>query len=324
MSLKAANGKYVSTADPADALTVQSVFVGDTELFEWLRLPNGDVALRAVGGGGQLIQRNSTVNLLYPSADNGLNAAANFVIVNTPGGIPAPLIGNPFYGAPLTVPGLIQAEDFDFGGEGQGYHDNDAGNNGGKYRTLDDVDIESSIEPGGGYNVGWLGAGEWMAYTIDVDAANSGDYRLTTRVATQNSGGAFSVEFDGINRTGDLAVPNTGGWQNWTDVTTTVTLDPGVQMMRFLRAGNAEFNVNNFTLTKVGDYDFNGVVDGADLLAWQRTDGKSAGLNGWQKNYGSQSNRLAATAVIPEPATSTLAPLLGLTAQLICRDRLVF
>jgi hypothetical protein len=178
------------------------------------------------------------------------------------------LIGNPYYGTPQLVPGVIQAEDFDLGGDGGGYFDTTTGNIGGQYRTLEDVDIESSTDSGGGHNVGWIDAGEWLEYTIDVASAVSGDYLLTTRVASQNTGGAFYVEFDGINETGTLPVPNTGGWQNWTDVSTTVTLDRGVQIMRFFRAGNAEFNVNYFTLTALlldCDFSGDGLCDVTDL-----------------------------------------------------------
>ena len=280
VSLRAANGLYVSTAGEGDSLTAFKATVGETEKFEWLRLPNGDVALRAYGGGGHLIQRDANSDLLFPNGDNGRDAGANFVIVNSPGTTPPPLIGNPYYGTPQPAPGTIQAEDFDFGGEGQGYHDTTTGNIGGKYRTLEDVDIERTTDAGGGFNVGWLGAGEWMEYTIDVPSVGSGDYLLTTRVATPNSGGAFYVAFDGVNETGTLTVPNTGGWQNWTDVSTNITLDPGVQIMRFIRAGNAEFNVNFFTLALLQECDFSGdgLCDVTDLDQMQSLGPIAAGI----------------------------------------------
>ena len=322
IALKAANGKYVSTTGTGDTLTANKHTIGKTEKFEFHRLANGDIALRAYGGGGHLIQRDLATGLLYPSADNSRDVATNFVIVTSPGSTPAPLIGNPFHGMPLAVPGVIQAEDFDLGGEGRGYHDTNTDNQGGSYRTLEGVDIEATSDTGGGYNVGWLGAGEWLEYAIEVPFAG-GDYVLTARVATQNFGGAFHVEFDGINETGTLLVPNTDGWQNWTDVTTTISLDPGVQIMRFLRAGNSEFNLNHFALTKVGDYDFDGDVDGADFLVWQRTDGTTAGLIDWQNNYGTASSLLAATAAVPEPRSVVLVLLLGMTVQSVRRDRLV-
>ncbi|MFP5039828.1 right-handed parallel beta-helix repeat-containing protein [Parasediminibacterium sp. JCM 36343] len=56
-----------------------------------------------------------------------------------------------------TVPGQIEAENYDKGGEGISYHDTTFGNTGGQYR-FDDVDIQTCSE--GGYNVGWLSTGE--------------------------------------------------------------------------------------------------------------------------------------------------------------------
>ena len=61
------------------------------------------------------------------------------------------------------------------------FHDNDAANQGGQYRTTA-VDIEATTDSGGGYNVGWFDAGEWLEYTVNVPSA--GDYTLTARVAT--------------------------------------------------------------------------------------------------------------------------------------------
>ncbi len=49
----------------------------------------------------------------------------------------------PFGGTPWSIPGTIQAEDFDDGGEGLAYLDTSAGNTGGQYRSTD-VDIEAT------------------------------------------------------------------------------------------------------------------------------------------------------------------------------------
>jgi len=67
--------------------------------------------------------------------------------------------GTPYTGSPAAVPGTIQAEDFDNGGEGVGYHDSGPNNAGGAYRS-GGVDIEAAA--GGGYDVGWVSAGEGL------------------------------------------------------------------------------------------------------------------------------------------------------------------
>ena len=134
-------------------------------------------------------------------------------------------------GTPIALPGRIEAEAFDNGGANVGYRDTTPGNTGAEFRTSD-VDIETTANAGGGYNVGWMKAGEWLNYTVTVPAA--GSYTLRVRVAANDTGGTFHVESHGINRTGTLAVPNTGGWQAWTTLSTTVTLPAGQQTLRFV------------------------------------------------------------------------------------------
>jgi hypothetical protein len=64
----------------------------------------------------------------------------------TPTGAPTPTPtpgndGNPYGGTARAVPGTVQAEDFNNGGENVAYHDLDAANNGNTYRTSEGVDI---------------------------------------------------------------------------------------------------------------------------------------------------------------------------------------
>jgi hypothetical protein len=146
-----------------------------------------------------------------------------------------------FPGSPFALPTRIQAEDFDVGGAGVAYQDTDPGNNGGQYRPAEDVDIETCYDSGGGYNVGWIDAGEWLEYTIDVPEA--GGYTINARVSSLLGGGSFRLEFDGVDRTGDVVVPATSGWQTWTSVSATAALPAGQQVMRLV-ATAAGFNVN--------------------------------------------------------------------------------
>lgn len=139
----------------------------------------------------------------------------------------------PFGGNPAAVPGRVQAENFDEGGEGVAYHDTTAGNSGGQHRPASDVDIEGTTDTGGGFNVGWITAPEWLEYTVNV--ATTGNYTLNARVGSIGDGGRFHVEVDtGGNVTGSLTVPNTGGWQNWTTVSHSgIHLTAGQHVIRF-------------------------------------------------------------------------------------------
>ena len=147
---------------------------------------------------------------------------------------------SPFRGSPATVPGTIQSEDFDAGGEAIAYHDTSPTNDGGGYRQTG-VDIQAASE--GGWNVGWIAAGEWLAYTVDV--TSTGPYLLEARVASPDPGGTFHIEAGGQNITGALTVPNTGGWQTWTTVSKWVTLSAGRQVLRVVFDANGQSAVGN-------------------------------------------------------------------------------
>jgi len=156
----------------------------------------------------------------------------NYIRVSSGGG-GGPVTSTPFGGTPAPVPGTIQAENFDEGGSGVAYADTSVANQGGKYRTSDSVDIESTSDGGGGYDVGWMSPGEWLKYTVNVTTADT--YDMEFRLASAGGGGTFHLEIDGVNVTGPLSVPNTGGWQSWTTVKKTgVNLNAGSQVWRFV------------------------------------------------------------------------------------------
>src|SRR5439155_123923 len=111
----------------------------------------------------------------------------------------------PYTGTPYPIPGTIQAENYDKGGEGVAYHDTDTINSGGQYRT-DGVDIEATTDTNAGYDVGWTQAGEWLNYTVNVQA--SGTYTLNVRVAASGQGGTFHFTLDGTSLGSEFTVPS--------------------------------------------------------------------------------------------------------------------
>ena len=174
-----------------------------------------------------------------------------------------------FGGTARSLPGGVQAEDFDTGGNGVGYYDHTPGNQGGVYRSTD-VDIATTSS--GGYAVGWIGAGEWLRYTVSV--ASSGQYNVNLRVASNGSGGTFHIEFNGQDKTGAIRVPNTGGWNTYQTVTATASLEAGVQAMRVV-------------------FDSNGSTGGVGNLSYMEfTQGGSSGGGGGGGDSGSGGGRL--------------------------------
>jgi len=113
------------------------------------------------------------------------------------------------------VPGRVEAERFDEGGEGTAYHDLSAANEGGQFRATG-VDIEATADTGGGYNVGWIFPGEWLTFTIS--AATGGTFDVLARVASPGTGGTFTLSIDGAAVPGAFQIPATGGWQRWVTI----------------------------------------------------------------------------------------------------------
>jgi beta-glucanase (GH16 family) len=135
------------------------------------------------------------------------------------------------------VPGTVQTENFNMGGEGVAYHDVDAANQGGGYRPVESVDLEATSDVGGGFDLGWLQAGEWMDYTIVATASQS--YTFSARVASNGTGGQFHVEVDGVPVTGSLTIPNTGGWQKWTTIASDAfDLTAGTHVLKLVMDSN--------------------------------------------------------------------------------------
>jgi hypothetical protein len=155
----------------------------------------------------------------------------------------------PYGGTAWPIPGKIEAENYDNGGEGAAYHDLTATNTQGQYRTAEGVDIESCTE--GGNDVGEIQAGEWLEYTVNI--AKAGAYTLQARVAAIAAGKTFHIELDGQNISGAITVPNTGAWQTFATVSvTTPALTAGTKVMRVVMDA-ASFNFNWFSFSAASE-----------------------------------------------------------------------
>lgn len=143
------------------------------------------------------------------------------------------------------IPGKLQCEYYDFGGEGIAYHDSDSVNSGSgrlnpsdgsylnEFRIREAVDIsytkfrEPAID-NNSFNftepekdqlyVGWTSPGEWTKYTINVEA--DGSYWLGM-MYTANQNGKISFSVNDVDRSGPIPVPSTYvpadtvGWRQW-------------------------------------------------------------------------------------------------------------
>ena len=180
-----------------------------------------------------------------------------------------------------TIPGKIQCEFYDNGGEGVAYHDMDNKNSGSgalnkgegylntfriheavdisytKYRDSVDNSPYSIVQPlKDQLYIGWTEPGEWTRYTVDV--LETGNYSIGT-MYTSNRGGSIMIRINTADSTGILNIPSTYNdkeplawrqWHHWNyiDSLATIHLHKGIQVITLtvVSQGNFNFDFLNF------------------------------------------------------------------------------
>lgn len=138
--------------------------------------------------------------------------------------------GQPSVPAPaISIPGTVQAE---------------------SYIKMSGIQTETTTDTGGGSDVGYIDAGDYIDYKVNVQTA--GSYTVQYRVASQSGGGSIQLKKDSTVMLATTAVPATGGWQTWTTITDSVVLGAGEQTLR-IQAPVGGYNINwlSFTSTSV-------------------------------------------------------------------------
>ena len=199
---------------------------------------------------------------------------------------PEPITRNPFKGK-IPLPGTLEAENFDRGGEGITYHDNDPGNNGGtNYRSGNDTGVDI-VTGNGGYAVGWTNGGEWIEYTMNVTKAGKYTYEAIISNGTGDNGG-FSISLVGndgkLTKLADVSVPSTAGnWENYQPVEGELlqNLEVGSQIFRItITAGNCNIDKIKFELKKDEPEPAYKVGDDITSLATAEWEGKTGDYGG--------------------------------------------
>ena len=164
----------------------------------------------------------------------------------------------PYGGTPAAIPGTVQAENYDTGGQGVAYNVTSTNGSDNGYRS-DGIDLEACTDTGGGVDLGWTAAGQWFRYTVNV--ASAGTYTATFRVANgATASGSFHIQnSSGTNLSGAVNVAVTGGWQTWTSVTANVTLPAGQQVLTVSQdTGNYNINYISFAAQSTGEAPYGG------------------------------------------------------------------
>ncbi len=149
---------------------------------------------------------------------------------------------------PALLPGRVQLQNFDRGGEGAAYHMLTPGNEGGELRN-EDVNISLCSDEGGGYQLSHITAGEWLCYTVNME--HNATCRVSLRVANSGKEASFHVYFNERDLTGKLTIPCTGGDDVWTYVHCDhIDLRQGEQVIRLL-ISDGTVQLNHLDITEI-------------------------------------------------------------------------
>ncbi|MCR8556839.1 carbohydrate-binding protein [Mucilaginibacter sp. BJC16-A38] len=191
--------------------------------------------------------------------------------------------GKPWQGKPQHIPGKIECEFYDLGGEGVAYHDSDSVNNGSgklnpangsylnEFRMKEGVDIsytKSHDIDNNPYSkvfpkmdqlyVGWTMPGEWINYTIKADRTAA--YRVGL-MYTANGDGIIALDLDGKAIAKNLKITSTHNdqdtvkwrqWHHWNkaDSLTTVRINKGIHMLTLHIVANGNMNFDYLEFKK--------------------------------------------------------------------------
>ncbi len=146
-----------------------------------------------------------------------------------------------------TLPGMIEVEDFDSGGEDFTYHDSDAEDEGNtRYRNDNGgVDI---VTGNNSYALGYTAAGEWTEYTVNVTKAGLYNYEAYVSSGLDGSGFSLALVQNGtLVPLARINVPKTGegSWDTYKAVMGTFTneIPEGQQIIR-LTINNPYCNID--------------------------------------------------------------------------------
>lgn len=184
------------------------------------------------------------------------------------------------------IPGRLQCEFFDSGGEGISYHDSDTINSGSgklnpsngtylnEFRKNEAVDISYTKfrDPpvdNSSYNfvepekdqlyVGWTSPGEWTKYTVKVK--EEGDYKLGL-MYTANQNGKISFSINDSDLTGPIPIhttyvaADTVAWRQWhhwnyIDSLAIIHLKKGIQLFTIHTVETGQMNYDFINIQRI-------------------------------------------------------------------------
>jgi len=210
--------------------------------FYWVGLRDGDwYSMTKRSGEGA----NTTLEIVNQSGVDRMQYSWTDTVVT------APAVQEPFggfdekgiaiAGTASAIPGKIEAENYDIGGNRVAYYDKDSENQGRNAYRKEGVDLvglgcsdEDRTKDCTGFVVGHTQAGEWVEYTVDVGKA--AQYNVTARVSSGMAGAGFMLFIDDKAVTDTIKIAQGPDWATYSEIeflTSEITAGKHVLKMQF-------------------------------------------------------------------------------------------
>lgn len=148
-----------------------------------------------------------------------------------------------YNGLPYTIPCTIEAENYNIGGQNNGYHDYEMVNKGNANST-DAVDVTQNGES---KYISQTQAEEWLEYIIKVD--ETGEYTIKSYVSAISPTSTIQYFLDGTSLTPALICPVTEDEQDFTEISSNVYLPQGTHVLRLLFPTDGA-TINKFAISR--------------------------------------------------------------------------
>ena len=187
----------------------------------------------------------------------------------------------------IDIPGIIEVEDFDSGGEGLTFHDSDSNDEGDANYRNDNEGVDL-VKGNGGTALGYTAANEWVEYSVNVTEA--GDYKCVATVSSGTTNSGFTLGLVKNSSVKDLCsinVPKTAdnNWNTYRTVTVdklNIPLEVGKQIFRITING-ANCNIDKLELTLIPPSGISTVIkESSEAPVYNLYGVKVGTMKGWQ------------------------------------------
>jgi hypothetical protein len=164
---------------------------------------------------------------------------------------PTPIDRKPFKGVAATIPGTVEAENFDEGNYGDSYsgtqgasgEDGDHDYRGEDYPTVD------IVNGGTGKAIGYTAKDLWLEYTVNV--TEDGEYDIEANVSNGSGSGKLELSLDGKSLASLSFTGVEGDWDTYEKSTGKASLTKGEHVLR-ITVANDNTNIDYVKFSKEG------------------------------------------------------------------------